>query len=281
MYRRLRLARIILSVVFWTLLTWSVLDSAFGMTRFGLWLTRVQLVPAILTGAVAWLVVWVIITLTVGRVYCSTVCPLGTVQDVGAHLGRRLSKGAGRRYSYTDPMNALRFPIPVMVGAALIMGLTSVVEATDPYSIYRKALLALCRPTAIAAGSVALSAAVLLLISLVAWNRGRLLCNTVCPAGGLLSLLARQPIYRVDINTDKCIHCGKCEDVCKSGCINLRDCVVDCSRCVMCMDCTAVCPNSAITVRRGRHTLSIPMMQRINSAQATQSPQPHSPDRSV
>ena len=261
MYKSLKRVRVGVSVVFAALLTWGILDAGFGLTRFGALLLKAQLVPAILAGSMAWLVAWIVITLLVGRVYCSSVCPMGTLQDAGGYLGRHLSRGAGRRYRYCPPMNGLRFPIPVIAGACLLLGVSSMVEATDPYSLYRKIVLAVCRPAAIGLGSLALASVVALAISAVAWKRGRLLCNTACPVGGLLGLLSRNPIYRVDINTDKCIHCGKCEDVCKSCCIDLKDHVVDNSRCVMCMDCTTVCPNEAITVRRGRHTLSLPMMQ--------------------
>ena len=261
MYKTLKRIRVGVSVAYLALLTWAILDAVFGVSRLGVFLVRVQLVPAILIGSMGCLVTWIVITLIVGRVYCSSVCPLGTLQDIGAHLGRRLSKGAAGRYHYTPPMNGLRFPIPVIVGACLLIGVTAVVEATDPFTIYKKIMLAICRPAAIGFGSLALAGVILLAISAVAWRCGRLLCNTVCPAGGFLGLLSRQPIYRVDINTDKCIHCGKCEDVCKSCCIDLKDHVVDNSRCVMCMNCTSICPNEAITVRRGRHTLSLPMMQ--------------------
>ncbi len=264
MYRRIKRIRVAVSIVYLALLTLAVLDAAFSVTPFGAWLLRVQLIPAILAGAAAWIMVWVVITLSLGRVYCSSVCPLGTVQDVAAHLGRRLSKGAGKRYRYARPVDSLRYPVPVIVAACLCVGLTKVVELTDPFTIFSKIALAVTRPLAIGLGGAATAIVLLLIVCAIAWRKGRIICNTVCPAGGLLSLLGRRPVYAVDINTDKCIHCGKCEDVCKSACIDLRDCVVDNSRCVMCMNCTAICPNDAITVRRGKHQLSIPMMQRTS-----------------
>lgn len=272
MYRKIKRIRVAVSIVCLALLTLAVIDTGFAISPLGRWMQQTQLIPAILTGAVAWLMVWVVVTLSFGRVYCSTVCPLGTVQDIAAHLGRRFSKGAGKRYRYSRPIDSLRYPIPLIVAACLCVGLTKVVEATDPYSIYCKIALALCRPLAITLGGAATAIVVLLIIASVAWQKGRLICNTVCPAGGLLGLLGRRPVYAVDINTDKCIHCGKCEDVCKSSCIDLRDCVVDNSRCVMCINCTAVCPNDAITVRRGRHQLSLPMMQRTSTSMSASQP---------
>lgn len=264
MYRRIKRIRVAVSIVYLVLLTLAVLDSAFSLTPFGAWLLRVQLIPAILAGSAAWIMVWVVVTLSFGRVYCSSVCPLGTLQDVAAHLGRRFSRGAGKRYRYSTPVASLRYPVPLIVAGCLLVGLTKVVELTDPFTIYSKIAIAVVRPLAIGVGGAAATLLLLLIICAVAWRKGRIICNTVCPAGGFLSLLGRRPVYAVDINTDKCTHCGKCEDVCKSSCIDLRDCVVDSSRCVMCMNCTAICPNDAITVRRGKHQLSIPMMKQIS-----------------
>lgn len=273
-YRMLRRLRVCLSVVFLVVLTVAIADAGFGVTRFGLWLREVQLIPAIVLGAGMWLVLWVVLTLLFGRVYCSSVCPLGTVQDMAAHLGRRFSKGEGRRYRYSPPVNVLRFTVPVIVGICLFAGFTIVLEVTDPYTIYYNMVQAVARPASIALGSLLLSGVLLVAVCAIAWRKGRILCNTVCPAGGMLGLLGRQPIYRVDINTDKCIHCGRCEDVCKSACIDLKDCVVDNSRCVMCIDCTAVCPNDAITIRRGRYRLSTPMM--ISDSRSLSAAQPQS-----
>lgn len=262
MYKSLRHLRIALSLLFAAGLALAALDAAMGATIVGRLLLRTQLVPAILAGSAMWIVVWVVATITFGRVYCSTVCPLGTLMDAAARCGRMAGKGASARYRYLPPRNGVRFLMPTIVAAALCLGCTAVAKFTDPSYIYSKIVIAVARPFAIGFGSLAGAFLAFVLVSCVAWRSGRVLCNTVCPAGGLLGLLSRAPIYRVDINTDLCTHCGKCEDACKAGCINLKDCTVDNSRCVMCMDCTAACPDSAIIVRRGRYTLSTPMMQR-------------------
>lgn len=262
MYKSLRNLRVVTASALVVVITLTMLDAITDTTPIGRLLMKAQLVPAILAGSAMWIVIWVVITITFGRVYCSTVCPLGTLMDAAAFCRRSTGKGAKARYRYLPPRNQVRFLCPTIVAAALCLGLTAVVKCTDPSFIYYRIVLAVAKPAAIGTGSLAGAMVVGLLIAATAWRSGRILCNTVCPAGGLLGLLSRNPIYRVDINTDLCIHCGKCEDVCKSGCINLTDCTVDNSRCVMCLNCTATCPNAAITVRRGRYTLSTPMMQR-------------------
>lgn len=261
MYRRLRNLRMAVSAIYLSVLTFVIVDSAMMLTPVGAVIVEIQLVPAIFVASTTWLMLWLLVTLTFGRVYCSTMCPMGTVQDIAirfSHLGH----GAGRRYRYTPPADMVRIAVASLVGVCMMAGVDWMVRLTDPYNIYRRIVLAISRPAVAGLSGMGLACLALIMIGWVAARRGRLLCNTVCPAGALLALVGRQPVYRVDINTDLCTHCGKCEDVCRGTCIKMPDCVVDVTRCVMCLDCTVVCPDKAITVRRGRHTLSTPLMQK-------------------
>lgn len=260
-YRYLRRLRIAISILFAIAIAWITVDAAIGLTRIGAWVLHAQIIPAVLAGSAIWLVLWVLVTLTFGRIYCSSACPMGTFMDVVSRCRKAMPARHKFRYRYMAPLNGLRFPIPALVCACLFLGLTWVVECTDPTYIYRHIVLAVCKPLAITSGSLALSALCAIGIVLASWKSGRILCNTICPVGGLLGLLNRNPIYRIDIDTDKCIHCGKCEDVCKASCIDLSVCTVDNSRCVRCFNCSAVCPNDAIALRKGRYRLSTPMMQ--------------------
>lgn len=261
MYRRLRNLRVAVAVIYLLVLTLFIVDSALMLTPVGSQLIEMQLVPAIFVASTTWLMLWLVVTLTFGRVYCSTVCPMGTVQDVAIRLSR-LGSGRSRRFRYSPPADLVRISVASLVGVCMMAGIDWMVRSTDPFNIYRRIVLAVSRPAVVGLSGMLLACMALMLIGWVAARRGRILCNTVCPAGALLALVGRQPFYRVDINTDLCTHCGKCEDVCRSSCIKLPDCTVDVSRCVMCLDCTVVCPDSAITVRRGRHTLSTPLMQK-------------------
>lgn len=260
-YKFLKRLRVAIAIAFALLLAWAIADAAFALTPVGAWVLSTQIVPAVLAGSAIWIVLWVIITLSVGRVYCSTVCPLGTLQDAASLCSMAVKKG--KRYKYAPAFNTLRFPVAAIVALCLFAGFTAVVKLTDPFHAYARIVAAICRPLSIGAGSVGGAALLLAIVEIIAWRRGRLICNTACPAGALLGFLSRSPVWRIDINTDKCIHCGKCEDVCKAECIDLKTCVVDTSRCVMCLNCTAACPNDAITLRRGRYRLSTPMMQPV------------------
>jgi len=153
-----------------------------------------------------------------------------------------------------------------------MFGISFVVGIFDPAAAYSRIVVYLGRPLAGAAtfsiGAAAIAIATLAAASIIPPARGRLLCNTVCPVGTLLGGMSRFSLYRIDINTDKCTGCGLCTARCKAECIDPSAHTVDTSRCVMCFDCTAACPNSAITLRRGRHRLQIPMLQSVERGAA-------------
>lgn len=227
-------------------------------------LSRMQIIPAIASCATLWLVVWGVATLVLGRIYCSTICPCGASIDFFTKILRR------RRFhfSYAPPSNRLRYSILVIVVSCSLLGFTVMLALLDPYSAFARIVNACFRPLAVGVAGLIVAALTLGLIMFFSARRGRIICNTVCPVGTLLGTISRVSLYHPDINTDLCINCRKCVDVCSSQCINLTDHVVDASRCVVCFHCMDVCPNAAITYRRGRHQLSIPLMQRTVSSGA-------------
>jgi ferredoxin len=53
------------------------------------------------------------------------------------------------------------------------------------------------------------------------------------------------------VNKDKCISCGKCEEVCPFKAVRLvgsdNKAVIDPDKCIQCGDCIEVCPEKAIS----------------------------------
>lgn len=221
--------------------------------------SRMQIIPAILACSTTWLIVWLVATLVFGRIYCSTVCPVGTLTDLSSWLTRTKKK----HYSYCAPYSRTRISILTIAIVCSIAGVTAVVSILDPYSAFSRVVTAATRPVATGLAGLVIAAATLTVIIVTAHRRGRLICNTLCPVGTLLGGVSKMSLYHADINTDLCTNCGKCADRCPAQCINITDHTIDVSRCVVCFDCMAVCPNDAITYRHGRHQLSIPMMQRV------------------
>ncbi len=231
---------------------------------------RMQLMMAILSGSALWLLLWCLVTFIYGRIYCSAVCPLGTLQDCFSFVSRRC--GSLRRgYRYRRPMPLMRPLVLAAVLLAMLGGVVIVPVMFDPYTSYARMVnefiatpagIVLGRPDVrLSLASFAVAFIELAVVALLAWTRGRLICNTVCPVGTLLGFISRRSLLHADINTDLCVGCRRCEEVCKAECIDLSVPAVDLSRCVVCFDCMAVCPNDAITYRSGRHRLSTPLAQ--------------------
>ena len=92
---------------------------------------------------------------------------------------------------------------------------------------------------------------------------GRFICNARCPVVNTLSGISRHSIVQMEIDTDKCVGCGKCAHHCKSSCINLQDHLIDTSRCIMCLNCLTECKFDALHFTASRKRLSTPLMQEV------------------
>lgn len=272
MYRYIRILRIVLSLIAMAVPTWALLagyESVF---------VRMQILTALLAGVGLCLLFWAIVTLIYGRIYCSTVCPMGTLMDcIGS--GRRLLMRQRPRFRYAPASSRTRIAFLLLTFVTLLSGSTLIPTLLDPYSAYARMVEELlARPFGLAWKAVAfswstLSVAMLTAIIVVAvsWRHGRLLCNTACPIGTVLGYGSRRSYFHIEIDPDRCINCGECERVCKAKCIKLPEKIVDTSRCVVCFDCTSVCPNDSINYKSGRYHLGLPLMQRIGGARPTAS----------
>lgn len=232
------------------------------------WVARVQFAPALLAGSLAIVALTLMVTLLLGRIYCSTLCPMGFVQDIASHLHRHK-----HQYHYSAPRNRVRLTVVILVASATLAGSSLLLALTDPYGAYGRIATYLLRPlissgsaeVAFGAGIIATLVAAVTLIGIAAWanRKGRAWCGTICPVGTTLGAASRFAVMHIDIDTDRCINCRHCEHACKSECIDLQSHVIDMSRCVVCFDCLPVCPNDAIHYTHRRHQLAMPMMMKI------------------
>ena len=265
MYKSLRYLRIFIALIAMAVPTWALLagyDSVF---------VRMQILTALLSGAAVCLIFWLVITLIYGRIYCSTVCPLGTFMDCVGFASRKIRRQR-KDFSYTPPSPRTRIIFLIITLCTMVTGGAILPTVFDPYSAYSRMVEELvARPLGLSVSALGFSItslciAILTAVAVIAvsWRRGRLACNTVCPVGTILGFVGGRSYFHIEIDPDKCINCGECVRVCKSQCIKMPEKVVNISRCVVCFDCTAACPNGAITYKTGRVPLDMPMMQAID-----------------
>lgn len=129
----LRKVRIVLAIVLFAAVTLLFLDFTGTLHAWLGWAARIQFLPALLALNVGVVVGLVALTLVLGRVYCSVVCPLGIFQDIVAHVSHSRKK---KRYSYSPALTWLRLIVLAVFVAALIGGVGAVVALLAPYSSY-------------------------------------------------------------------------------------------------------------------------------------------------
>lgn len=242
-------------------------------------LEHIQLVPAIMTGKALALVL-LLLTFLFGRVYCSTICPLGVLQDIISWFSRRGKKNQKpgknkkkRWFHYSRPYSIVRYTLLTVCVVSLLFGITAPTLFLDPYSNFGRIAANVFRPLAMEGNNIlnwialkfdnysfhqvtiytvtTLSFTVALItflaVGVLSFLRGRLFCNTICPVGALLGLVSRFSLFGVKLNPAKCTQCSKCAQACKAECIDYKNLRVDNSRCVDCFNCLDRCKNGAIT----------------------------------
>lgn len=267
----LRKTRIVLALVFWGCVTLLFLDFTGSVHSWLGWMARIQFLPAVLALNLVAVATVVGLTLVLGRVYCSVICPLGVMQDAFAWLGRR-GKKRRNRYAYSPAKSVLRYTVLALFVVLMAAGLSSIAILIAPYSAYGRIVSSFLTPAyawvnnifaglAERAGSyafyetdvwlksvsvAAIAGVTLVVLGVLAWRNGRTYCNTICPVGTVLGFLSRFSWLRPVIDTSKCNGCGLCARRCKGACIDSKSHTIDYSRCVSCMDCIDNCHQGAI-----------------------------------
>ena len=115
----LRKLRIGLAATFFLLVTALFLDFTGTVHQWFGWMAKVQFLPAVLAVNTVVVALLVVLTLLLGRVYCSVICPLGVMQDIFAWLGKKAKKN---RYTYSPAKNWLRYIVLVLFVLSLVLG---------------------------------------------------------------------------------------------------------------------------------------------------------------
>ena len=266
----LKKIRIGLSVVIFSIITLYFLDFRGFIPESMSFFTKIQIIPALLSLNIIILISLILLTLIFGRVYCSSICPMGIYQDIVAWLSKKQNKK--KRYRYGKAKNVLRWGILGVTIVAFIFGFNFLVGLLDPYGSYGRITTHLFRPIylegnnllasiftsfnnykfykvgiyLLSVSSTIIALITLLAIGYLAWRGGRTYCNTVCPVGTTLGFMSKYSLFKIQFVDEKCNMCGLCSMKCKASCIDSKNKKIDHSRCVTCFNCIEVCNRSAM-----------------------------------
>jgi ferredoxin-type protein NapF len=267
----LKRIRLILSLIVVSAITLYFLDFADLLPKRLHVLTQLQLVPALIAFNIVSLSIILGITVIFGRVYCSSICPMGIFQDLVGWFAKRAHRK--KKYPALKERTTLRWSIVVLTLLAFFAGASFLVSILDPYSAYGRMTSTLVKPVYLAgnniiawidnhfgdyrfykvdilitsAAALVIAITTMLIIGFISYKWGRLYCNAICPVGTVLGLISRFSILKVRINAEKCNSCSLCSLRCKASCIDAAAQAIDYSRCVNCFNCLEVCNRKAMT----------------------------------
>lgn len=190
--------------------------------------------------------------LVLGRVICGFLCPFGLVQD----LLHRIP--APRLRVPEKPDRALRwlkYAVLVLFVVLLPIFLTNKYGIGAPYfckyicpaGILEGAFPLLAKNESLRAGLGALfnwKLGILIAVLVLSVLIHRPFCKYLCPLGALYGLFNRFSLYRMSVDGDKCVGCGKCARVCPMDVDVTKN--PNSAECIRCGRCRAECPTGAV-----------------------------------
>lgn len=185
---------------------------------------------------------FLLLPLLIGRLYCAHLCPVGFFQDI---IGRFTNAIHVNRRS-TLSFHPLRLLILFFALTLLFLG-SSFYHYVDHFSNLGRVygVFQSVFSSSSLNSNVMVGAAFLVIITAASFVMPRWYCNVICPSGTLLMFLQRISIFRIAIS-DHCKDCGLCTPTCPVLCIHDR--TLDRDLCIHCFECIDACPRKAISL---------------------------------
>lgn len=197
-------------------------------------------IPPIHAASMLLLLAFLAMGLLLKKAFCSWLCPVGTLSEALASVGKRIT---GRHFSpprWLDIiLRSLKYlllgfflylivPMPVREIQGFLMSPYGLIADVKMLNFFRNI------------GEITLISVIALTIgSLFIQN---LWCRYLCPYGALLGLFSLLSPFKVRRNVDSCIDCGKCAKACPSRIPVDRLIQVRTVECTACMSCVESCP---------------------------------------
>lgn len=178
--------------------------------------------------------------------FCGWVCPVGFISEMVADIGDRLGRLVGLKNRLKLP-RPLDYPLRLLKYILLVFFVYAVFVMMSPEAIrafiaspYNKVADIKMFKFFAEIDSFALWTIIILFV-LSIFLRG-FWCRYLCPYGALLGLTSLLGPARIRRDTDCCIDCGKCAQVCPSFIKVDQINSVMSDECSGCLDCVDVCP---------------------------------------
>ncbi|NLE65601.1 MAG: 4Fe-4S binding protein [Elusimicrobia bacterium] len=191
------------------------------------------------------LVIGIVPTLLLGRIYCGTLCPFGILQEALHKMVQHPEKIPPSTYR-----GAQRTKVLLLFGLTALclwQGSSLPAEGMEPFV-----------PLFTGTGTrIAWAFMVMMIIASIFYYR--FFCAHLCPVGAMTGLLSRFSLFRIKPQKG-CSSCGQCVAACpvqamapgrsSDGTDRPLEVVVDPAECLLCGKCLTICPEQCLRLSR-------------------------------
>jgi MauM/NapG family ferredoxin protein len=254
------------------------LDPLVGLTSL---LSGHHLIKGLLWGAGV-----LILTLVLGRIFCSFICPLGTIHHAVGWVKSPLKAKRMVMANLKAPSQKIKYFLLILLLFGAVIGF-NFVGLLDPIALLFRSVALAVLPglgAGIRAVFEAMAASDIKLINLVSYGaevllspvfgytqqayhtawfigmiflvilflnriRPRFWCRILCPLGALLGICSRMSILRLEKYPARCTQCELCTKHCQGAASPRPGLDWETAECLMCFNCYHVCPEDALTFR--------------------------------
>lgn len=210
-----------------------------GMMNFKYWVLTGN-VPPVHPAAMFLLVTFVAIAFLFRKAFCSWLCPIGTVSEMLAGLGRKLFRRNFVITKWVDvPLRGLKY---LLLGF-FVWAVTSMSAHAlgafmhSPYGLIADVKMLNFFRHMNETGFIVIG--VLALGSVLVKN---FWCRYMCPYGALLGVASLVSPLRIRRTPAACIDCGKCAKACPANLRVDQLITIKSAECTGCLECVAICP---------------------------------------
>ena len=233
-----------------------------------------------------WALGVLLLTLFLGRVFCSFICPLGTIHHIAGSMKPALKGDRMIQANQKTPGHRIKYflLIALLITAVITPNLAGLI---DPISLLFRSLALAILPAAglglkevfdlMAASDIKtfnyLSYAGEVIVSPVfgygypayktAWFIGliflvilflnrirpRFWCRILCPLGALLGIFSRFTVLRLEKDEAACTDCKLCSRRCQGAASPMPSQAWENAECLLCFNCFDACPEGALSFK--------------------------------
>lgn len=233
-----------------------------------------------------WALGLLVVTLFLGRVFCSFICPLGTIHHIAGSMkpalkGDRMiqanQKTPGQRIKYfllitvlmtalitpnlaglIDPISLLFRSLALAILPGMGLGLKEIFDVMAASDI--KALSHLSYAAEVIVSPVFgygypvyktgwFIGLIFLVILFLNRIRPRFWCRILCPLGALLGIFSRFTLLRLEKDEAACTDCKLCSRSCQGAASPMPSQTWENAECLSCFNCFDACPEGALSFK--------------------------------